>query len=109
MNRHIRTRHPGIFMSETVRKRRDSYVDADPIEFAEVDTPMAIKTEEIAASDKDIDESFGEFFFLILHMVVWQEHVLICACSWLLAIDTSRLGMHIAQNWVLGLRKHHDP
>lgn len=61
MNRHIRTRHPGIFKSETIRKRRDSYVDTDAMEFAEVDTPMAIKTEEISASDKDIDDSFGKY------------------------------------------------
>lgn len=60
MNRHIRTRHPGVFKSETFRKRRDSYVDADSMEYAEVDTPMAIKTEEIAASDKDCDESLGK-------------------------------------------------
>lgn len=61
MNRHIRTRHPGIFKSETIRKRRDSYVDTDSMEFAEVDTPMAIKTEEISASDKDLDDSFGKY------------------------------------------------
>lgn len=64
MNRHIRTRHPGIFKSETFRKRRDSYVDADSIEFSEVETPMAVKTEEISASDKDFDDSFGECSFI---------------------------------------------
>ncbi|KAI5646670.1 hypothetical protein NE865_00925 [Phthorimaea operculella] len=57
MNRHIRTRHPAIYKTEAAKKRSSS-VEMD--EFIESSVPIAVKTEEICASDKDFDDSLVE-------------------------------------------------
>ncbi|CAB3235361.1 unnamed protein product [Arctia plantaginis] len=53
MNRHVRTRHPLVFKSEVTKRER---VDSVHVITSEMDTPYAIKTEEIYASDKDYEE-----------------------------------------------------
>ncbi|XP_073952633.1 uncharacterized protein [Choristoneura fumiferana] len=57
MNRHVRTRHPSIYKVEVGSKG-----EAEPILDlgCEVETPYAVKTEEITASDKDYDERMLE-------------------------------------------------
>ncbi|XP_049870832.1 uncharacterized protein LOC126370128 [Pectinophora gossypiella] len=56
MNRHVRTRHPTIYKAECMMKRAPSMeqIEAD---FTEVETPIAVKTEEIC-SEKDFDDPF---------------------------------------------------
>ncbi|XP_075976525.1 uncharacterized protein LOC142976835 [Anticarsia gemmatalis] len=53
MNRHVRTRHPIVFKNEVTKRER---VDSVHVITSEVETPYAIKTEEIYASDKDYEE-----------------------------------------------------
>ncbi|XP_063893804.1 uncharacterized protein LOC110377185 isoform X3 [Helicoverpa armigera] len=52
MNRHVKSRHPTVFKSEVIKRER-----VDTVVFtSETDTPYAIKTEEIYASDRDYEE-----------------------------------------------------
>ncbi|CAH0673868.1 unnamed protein product [Spodoptera exigua] len=58
MNRHVRSRHPMVFKSEvTKREKSDTIlVDSGFVLTSETNTPYAIKTEEIYASDRDFEE-----------------------------------------------------
>ncbi|XP_026730302.1 uncharacterized protein LOC113495654 isoform X2 [Trichoplusia ni] len=53
MNRHVRSRHPTVFKSEVTKRDR---VENMHVITSVTDTPYAIKTEEIYASDRDYEE-----------------------------------------------------
>ncbi|KAJ8718879.1 hypothetical protein PYW07_016435 [Mythimna separata] len=53
MNRHVRSRHPTVFKSEVAKRDKG---DSVHMLTSETDTPYAIKTEEIYASDRDFEE-----------------------------------------------------
>ncbi|KAG6441711.1 hypothetical protein O3G_MSEX001999 [Manduca sexta] len=52
MNRHVRTRHPHVFKKEITQRDTSESFDLS----SEVETPYAIKTEEIYASDRDLED-----------------------------------------------------
>lgn len=72
MNRHVRTRHPLVFKSEVTKRER---VDSVHVVTSEVDTPYAIKTEEIYASDKDYEEISGKNIFFIRIIFVFTKKI----------------------------------
>lgn len=58
MNRHVRSRHPTVFKSEVTKRQKGDtiLVDSGYVLTSETNTPYAIKTEEIYASDRDFEE-----------------------------------------------------
>lgn len=62
MNRHVRTRHPQIYRKEVSKRVTCDNADIS----SDIDTPYAIKTEEIYASDHkdvDLDDVAGKLVF----------------------------------------------
>ncbi|CAD0200261.1 unnamed protein product [Chrysodeixis includens] len=52
MNRHVRSRHPMVYKSEVTKRERENMQVIGSV----TDTPYAIKTEEIYASERDFEE-----------------------------------------------------
>lgn len=68
MNRHVRSRHPTVFKSEVTKRQKGDtiLVDSGYVLTSETNTPYAIKTEEIYASDRDFEEiiTTGKIFLI---------------------------------------------